>query len=209
MWWHCGYPASDATCARGWESLNREVGVDPQELLDASPANLAGALRGSGMFPELRAARLKEIAARVQDEFGGDLRTALVGSTLRVRKTLKSFPGIGDPGADRILLFGGLAPTAAVPSNCTQVVVRLLSRHEPENYVVSYREAGNRGGSSGEVRRPRRSLPAAEAPWPGDLQASQSQLWRVPRQLLVRLFCGNPPQETRFTLMTALIRPSS
>jgi hypothetical protein len=64
VWWHCGYPASDATCARGWESLNREVGVDPQELLDASPANLAGALRGSGMFPELRAARLKEIAAQ-------------------------------------------------------------------------------------------------------------------------------------------------
>ena len=128
VWWHCGYPASDATCARGWESLNREVGVDPQELLDASPAKLARALRGSGMFPELRAARLKEIAARVQDEFGGDLRAALVGSTLRVRKTLKSF-------------FGGLAPTAAVPSNCTQVVVRLLSGHEPENYVVSYREA--------------------------------------------------------------------
>jgi len=25
------------------------------------------------MFPELRGARLKEIAARVQDEFGGDL----------------------------------------------------------------------------------------------------------------------------------------
>ena len=62
------------------------------------------------MFPELRGPRLKEIAARVQDEFGGDLRAALVGSTLRVRKTLKSFPGIADPGADRILLFAGLAP---------------------------------------------------------------------------------------------------
>src|SRR5450432_2480853 len=88
-----------------------------------------------------RAARLKEIAARVQDEFGGDLRAALVGPTGRVRKTLKSFPGIGDPGADRILLFAGLAPLAAVPSNCTQVVMRVQRGRESGNYVLSYREA--------------------------------------------------------------------
>jgi hypothetical protein len=23
--WHCGYPASDAACAKGWESLNRKI----------------------------------------------------------------------------------------------------------------------------------------------------------------------------------------
>jgi hypothetical protein len=21
IWWHCGYPASDAACSRGWQSL--------------------------------------------------------------------------------------------------------------------------------------------------------------------------------------------
>jgi len=21
VWWHCGYPASDAACAKGWERL--------------------------------------------------------------------------------------------------------------------------------------------------------------------------------------------
>jgi endonuclease-3 len=141
VWWHCGYPASDATCTKGWESLNREVGTEPELLLSASPPKLARALQGSGMLPEIRAARLKEIAARVQDEFGGDLRAALVGPTVRVRKTLKSFPGIGDPGADRILLFAGLAPLAAVPSNCTQVVMRVQRGRESGNYVLSYREA--------------------------------------------------------------------
>ena len=141
VWWHCGYPASDAACTRGWESLNREVGTEPEQLLSASPAKLAKALQGSGMFPELRAARLKEIAARVQDEFGGDLRAALVGAATKVRKTLKTFPGIGDPGADRILLFAGLSPVPAVPSNCTHVVDRLLHERESENYVQSYREA--------------------------------------------------------------------
>src|SRR5450432_880134 len=88
-----------------------------------------------------RAARLKEIAARVKDEFGGNLRAALVGPTARVRKTLKSFPGIGDPGADRIFLFAGLAPVAAIPSNFPYVVERLIHGRESENYVLGYREA--------------------------------------------------------------------
>lgn len=117
VWWHCGYPASDAACAKGWESL-----------------------RGR-MVPELRAMRLKEIAARVKDEFGGDLRAALVGPLARVRKILKKFPNIADPGADRILLFAGLAPVAAVPSNCPHVIVRIQHGQERENYGATYREA--------------------------------------------------------------------
>lgn len=141
VWWHCGYPASDAACAKGWESLNREIGVDPQQILEALPVNLATALRPGGMVPEIRALRLKEIAARVQDEFGGDLRAALVGPIAQVRKALKKFPGIGDPGADRILLFAGIAPVAAVPSNCPQVVVRVQRGQESANYVATYREA--------------------------------------------------------------------
>ena len=141
VWWHCGYPASDAACAKGWESLNREIGVEPQQLLGALPVHLATALRPGGMVPELRALRLKEIAARVQDEFGGDLRAALVGPIAQVRTALKKFPSIGDPGADRILLFAGIAPVAAVPSNCPHVVVRVQRGQESTNYVATYREA--------------------------------------------------------------------
>jgi endonuclease III len=141
VWWHCGYPASDATCTRGWDALNREIGVEPQQILAASPATLAKALKPGGMVPELRAIRLKEIAARVQDVFGGDLRASLVGPITQVRKVLKSFPNIADPGADRILLFAGIAPVAAVASNCPHVLVRIQLGQERENYGVTYREA--------------------------------------------------------------------
>jgi endonuclease-3 len=141
VWWHCGYPASDAACAKGWQSLNQEIGIEPEQLLGASPAKLAHALRPGGMVPELRAMRLKEIAARVKDEFGSDLQRALVGPIAQVRKTLKKFPSIADPGADRILLFGGITPVAAVPSNCPYVVVRIQQGKEHENYGVTYREA--------------------------------------------------------------------
>ncbi len=140
VWWHCGYPASDAACSRGWESLNKEIGVSLQEILAAPPAKLARALKPGGMVPELRGMRLKEIAARIKDELGGDLRAALVGPMVQVRKTLKKFPNIADPGADRILLFAGIAPAAAVPSNCPHVLVRIQQGRERENYGITYRE---------------------------------------------------------------------
>jgi endonuclease III len=139
VWLHCGYPASDLLCAKGWESLNKSIGVDPEQLLAASNAQLTKALKPGGMVPERRAMRLKEIAARVQNEFAGDLRGRLSGPD--ARKLLKKFPNIADPGADRILLFGEIAPVAAVPSNCPQVLVRIQTGQDRENYNATYKEA--------------------------------------------------------------------
>jgi endonuclease III len=141
VWWHCGYPASDAACERGWEALTRTVGVGPEKILASSDAKLAAALKVGGMVPELRAQRLREIAERVVREFGGDLTAALAGPVEQARKVLKKFPNIADAGTDRILLFAGLSPAAAVPSNCPQVLVRIQMGLERENYTVTYREA--------------------------------------------------------------------
>ena len=141
VWWHCGYPASDAACAKGWESLQESIGVEPPQLLAASIPELTKALTPGGMVPALRATRLQAIALRVQREFGGDLRRGLFGPVPQIRKALKKFPNIADPGADRILLFSGIAPVAAVPSNCPYVLVRIQRGMERENYGVTYREA--------------------------------------------------------------------
>ena len=141
VWWQCGYPASDATCAKGWDNLKRQVGVEPQQLLAATTRKVASAIKVGGMLPELRAVRIMETAMRVKDHFGGDLRAALTGPLSAARKTLNTFPGIAEPGADRILLFAGIAPIAAVPSNATQVLARVLNGQESENYVANYRQA--------------------------------------------------------------------
>ena len=142
VWWHCGYPASEARCAKGWEALTSQVGVDAESILKESPARLASALKPGGMVPELRAMRLKEIAERVLKQYGGDLREGLRGlSVTQVRGALKQFPNIADPGADRILLFAGISPVAAVPSNCPYVLVRIQAGQERENYGRTYREA--------------------------------------------------------------------
>ncbi len=140
VWWNCGYPASDAACAKGWQKLRAEVGLGPKDLLDARPPDLAAALKAGGLVPQVRAARLQEIARRVRDEFGGDLSAALAAAP-KPRSILKTFPAIADPGADRILLFAGIEPVAAVPSNGPQVLVRILHGKEAPDYGANYRSA--------------------------------------------------------------------
>ncbi len=142
VWWHCGYPAADAACARGWEALTAAIGTGAAQILATPPKELAAALKAGGMVPELRALRLKEIAARVENEFAGDLRNALSALPQpRAAAALKKFPNIAGPGADRILLFAGIAPVAAIPSNNPHVPIRILRGPERLNYGANYREA--------------------------------------------------------------------
>lgn len=142
VWWQCGYPPSEEHCARGWAALTQAVGVAPDELLAARRATVARALTAGGLVPELRAQRLQGIAQRVHHVFAGDLRAALALLPVReARAALRQFPGIGDPGADRILLFAGLAAIAAVPSNCPQVLVRIECGRVPTDYRATYLQA--------------------------------------------------------------------
>jgi endonuclease III len=149
---NCGYPATDASCTKGYEPLKAEVGTKPEEILAAPKAKLAKLTRLGGIVPELRAERLKLIARITNENFGGDLKWALEKllkeeKTLpekrlrRVKNALKEFPVIGEPGADKILLFSGMAPIAAVPSACAGVPQRIFFGHEDKNYGKGYRAA--------------------------------------------------------------------
>jgi len=138
---NCGYPATDRVCAKGFEALKKEVGLRPDDILNAPEEKLTEVFRGTGMFPEKRGQRIREIAARVKHEFGGNLGAVLKGPLEEARKALKKFPTIADPGADKILLFTRTAPVAAVPSNCVEVTVRLFRGATYKNYGQNYRAA--------------------------------------------------------------------
>jgi endonuclease III len=85
---------------------------------------------------------VRSIARRVQVEFGGNLRGALARLPAGdAHRLLRTFPGIGTPGADRMLLFGELAPVAAVPSNCPHVLTRIESATVPTPYTAAYAQA--------------------------------------------------------------------
>ncbi len=154
---NCGYPASDGACAKGFAALKREVGVEPDKLLAASKAKLANLMRPSVIVPVVCAERLKDIAGRVKNEWHEDLRAALEkrieeakgrpgnGSPEKnlkpAKKVLQEFPTIGEPSAEKILLFSGLAPVAAVPSAFVDVPIRLFVGQPGKNYAANYRTA--------------------------------------------------------------------
>ncbi len=150
LYLNSGYPATDASCSKGFEALKREVGLKPQEILAASSAKLAKLLRLGGIVPEQRAARLHEIARKVKSEFGGDLKAELkkrveekhqTGKGIHsAKKVLREFPVIGEPSADKILLFSKLAPVAAVPSACLGVPMRIWFGKEGKSYSADYRK---------------------------------------------------------------------
>ena len=146
-----GYPASDAKCAKGFEALKREVGVQAKKILAAPKSKLAKVMQPSVIMPSLCAERLKEIARKVRDEFGGGL-TAALKQRLReakepekgfkaAKRVLQEFPVIGEPSAEKILLFSGLAPIAAVPSAFVDVPVRLFRGEPGKNYAADYKAA--------------------------------------------------------------------
>ena len=110
----CGYPASDEACAKGWDALEKSVGTSAEAILEAPKSKLVKAMRAGGIVPELRAKRLVEIAKKAD------------AADLSSRAVLKKLPTIGDPGADKILLFTRKEAIAAVPSNATQVTERLF-----------------------------------------------------------------------------------
>lgn len=123
---NCGYPQSDERCDKGFRALKEKIGLAPQKILDAPDAKLREVMRPSVMQPPRTAFRLKEIAARVLDEFGGDMRAVLKRPLPEAKKALKKFPTVGDSTADKILLFTRTAPVAAVPSNAVHVALRLF-----------------------------------------------------------------------------------
>jgi endonuclease III len=137
----CGYPASEAACAKGFDALTKRVGVAPTDVLRAPEKQLVEAMRAGGIVAELRAQRLREIAGTVVHEYGGNLKLALAGSHSKARKILKTFPAIADAGAERILLLSRLAPVMAVPSNAVQVPLRLGFGIEGKSWAASYKSA--------------------------------------------------------------------
>jgi endonuclease III len=138
---NCGYPANDITCRKGFDALRDQIGLRPEQILAASEAKLAVIMRLGGIVPELRATRLKEIASVVQESYHGKLASVLKKPLPEAKKALKQFPTIGDPGAEKILLFTKTAPVPAVPAAFVHVLHRLGFGKEAKSYSTGYRSA--------------------------------------------------------------------
>ncbi len=135
------YLVSDERRAEAFKLLRKLVGTKPSEILAASKEHLLRVATLGGIAADTRAARLREIALIATTEFGGDLRAALKLPLPRAKQALRKFPSIGEPGAEKILLFTRTSLVAALDSNGLRVLLRLGFGEEKKNYSASYRSA--------------------------------------------------------------------
>src|SRR5438094_514782 len=133
------YLVSDERRAEAFELLRKNVGTKPHQILAASTNALLKVAELGGMQPERRAARLREIALIAVNEFGGDLKQVLLPPLPKAKKALQKFPSIGEPSAEKILLFTRSYPVLGLDSNGLRVLLRLGFGEEKKNYSASYR----------------------------------------------------------------------
>lgn len=133
------YLVDDERRRRVFERLRDAVGITPEALLAVPEAELARLIADGGMLPAHRAAKVKKAAA-IAAEIGVDelRRQAAAGTGARL---LRRFPGIGEPGADRLQLLAHGKRTLAPDSNALRVLVRLGFGAESGDYTIQYRSA--------------------------------------------------------------------
>ncbi len=140
LWEQVGYLVDDERRAEAFYLLRKRVGLTPDRILAASEKTLLEITKTGGSIaaPE-RAKRLRDAAIILLGEFGGDLRKCLADSFTKARRALTRFPAIGEPGAEKILLFTGSHPILALESNGLRVLLRLGYGLEQKNYGATYR----------------------------------------------------------------------
>src|SRR2546425_1037644 len=132
------YLVSDERREQAFRLLRELAGTKPHQIIAASKEDLLRVAKLSGIAPEQRASRLREITLIAATEFGGDLRNALKLPLAKAKQALRKFPGIGEPGADKILLFTRTHPLLALDSNGLRVLLRLGFGDEKKNYSATY-----------------------------------------------------------------------
>jgi endonuclease III len=138
LWENIAYLADDARRREAMTMLREQVGTTPEEIL-AAPADRLLAVARHGIVAENTVEKIRRAAEIAVREFDGDLRPVLDRPPAQARKALKRFPAIGDPGAEKILLFGRALPVLALESNGLRALVRLGFGEETPNYSTTYR----------------------------------------------------------------------
>ena len=138
IWENIAYLANDKRRAEAFAALQRDIGTRPEQILAAKQSALA-AIGEAGILPDISAEKLLSIAKIAFEEFDSDLSTVLKKPLPQAKKALKRFPSIGDPGAEKILLFTRSYPVFSLDSNGLRVLCRVGFAEEQKNYSTTYR----------------------------------------------------------------------
>jgi endonuclease-3 len=139
LWENACYLLPDERRAAVFEGLRAQVGLDARAILKAPRDVLLPLAKMGGMRPETRVFRWLEIASITVNQFGGNLDSILQEPYEEAKKALKQFPSIGEPGAEKILLFCGASQGLPLESNGLRVLTRVGYGRSQKNYSAMYR----------------------------------------------------------------------
>jgi len=140
LWENVAYLAPPPRRAAAFRLLQQEIGCSPRAILDASQSALER-VSAHGILKKAFACKLRTCAEIALHAFAGDLRSALIVPVGKAKRALRLFPGIGEPGAEKILLFSGIHAFLAPDSNALRVLSRLGFIEESKSYAQTYRAA--------------------------------------------------------------------
>jgi endonuclease-3 len=132
------YLVDDDARERAFAVLKRHTRLDAAAI-NRCPDELLLEACGHGRMAQQQVGKLRVCAALFREV--GDPRDLVRLPKAQARKALKRFPGIGDPGADKLLLLAGVEPVLALDSNGLRVLLRLGYGQEAKSYSTSYRSA--------------------------------------------------------------------
>jgi endonuclease III len=138
LWENVVYLLRDERREAAFEALRERVGLTPKAILGAPRATLLEIAKMGGMRPEVRVERFRTIARITLDQFQGDLRKVLKLPLKQAKKALQLYPTIGEPGAEKILLFTKSYPVLGLDSNGLRVLCRIGYGQERKNYSATY-----------------------------------------------------------------------
>lgn len=138
LWENVAYLADDDRRREAFQTLKKRIGTEPGQILSASEEALLEVTR-HGILADQFAKKLRKCAQIALEEFDGDLRPVLKLPFPKAKKALQKFPGVGEPGAEKILLFTRTYPALALESNGLRVLLRLGFGEEMKSYSTTYR----------------------------------------------------------------------
>ena len=138
LWENVAYLADDERRLAAYALLKKTIGLTPEAILSASNPALLNVTR-HGIVAPLFARKLRNAAELARDNFGGNVERALDADLTKAAKQLRVFPGVGEPGAEKILVAIGRARTLPLDSNGLRVLQRMGFGQTLRSYAASYR----------------------------------------------------------------------
>jgi len=138
LWEEVGYLVDDEKRRVAFAALKTKVGTRADRILGATNGALLSVAKLGGTNPEERVERLRKTAT-LAVEHARELRALAALPLATAKRVLGKFPGVGEPGAEKVLLFSRSQAVFALDPNGVRVLARLGYGSETKNYATTYR----------------------------------------------------------------------